>query len=411
MNIYQLNKIFTQTAESLGFEKENSFNILISKDKLPFFIFSPVQKLISNFEEDNKYGQKYIIQECFRHIELKEIIKNPLATTGQLLYSIFDFQYRDMSKVFRFLEEFLIQNLKLKKEQVYIMYDEENIRIKNNILQYNFMDIAYDKNRLICPMPIKKETMYVKVNYHYKGGLIPIINLVFIGQEENLILLDSIIYPERLLFILNNNHNVYEEDFYNDTINIFTTIDDSVKNEIYFGITSHLRMILYFYSLGIRSGAKKANYVVRKLEREVFAYLIIEDIKLCEKDILIIFNSIYENSYFNFNEIKDINYFTENFFNEFIKYKKNLNNIFRKVEEICNIRSLNDEDVKYLHESLGLKKEILIRYLEKNNFKDKIIFSIDKNRQYPYNFNFKENNIDDPLDWAEKRRKTKFYKY
>ncbi|WP_461039479.1 hypothetical protein [Tepidimicrobium xylanilyticum] len=208
--------------------------------------------------------------------------------------------FEDIGKVFEVLEKLLVENLKLSKENLYIMYDENNLQIKKGILKFNFMDMPYDKERLICSMPINKEAMYVKVNYYYRNGLVSIVNLVFIGQKENQILLDSVIYAERLLFILNKHAHVYEEEFYKNTINVLIAIDDEVEKELYYGITSHLRIILYFYSLGIRPSSKKVGYILRKLEMEVFTYLILNNIKLSKEYVLRIFNSIYENSYFNF---------------------------------------------------------------------------------------------------------------
>lgn len=337
----------------------------------------------------------------------------------------------------------MIDKLNLDNNKIYIMYDESNNEVSHTLKKYNLNGIPYDKSRLICNMPIKYESNYIKINYFYRGGLIPIANLVFIDQKEYTTMLDSIIYPERLLFIVNNNKFVYQEKFYEDTVNLINSIILDSKNtsstsqnlqlnnpyislkhnvdnnsfnlRLSCALVSHLRIILYFYTLGITSNSKKSGYILRNMERQVFTYFLIEDLTINENDIYMILDSIYLNGYFNYHTDISLKSISRKIYNEFIIYKNMVKKSLNKVDIRLKSKEVLDlEDIKYFHETLGVNSELLSKHLFKinffndKNFKD--LFQNNDDRQYPYNFEDKLNNIEDPFKWADERRHTKFYK-
>lgn len=255
MNIKDLNKNFIEVASKFGYLNKKPSSIILRNDKPPFFTFSLVQNVMHKFGKDEK--AEYLLQECFRQIPFDEVKNNSLATSTQLIYSIFHYSHVPIKQPFLFLEEILVNTFGLDKEKIHIEYDKSNEHISNTIEELNFNGIATCKDELICNMPIEYESIYLKVNYQYNDGLVPLCNLVFVGQENDTTMVDSVIYPERLLFVLNKNEHIYDECIYTETINIIKSVLPSQEIEFCYALASHIRMISYLYRGRIHSRKPK----------------------------------------------------------------------------------------------------------------------------------------------------------
>lgn len=406
MKIEEINRIFMESANKFGYNKIDENSIVLNRDKHPFLVFSPVQKNLYKFN-GNIIDSEFILQHCMRNIPFKEIQSNPLATQYQLLYSAFNYNYVDVDKIFDLVEDFLCSHLKFNSENIFVMYSEDNVCLENVLDDYKFNKIPYDKQRLVCDIP-NFDSYYVKILYYYKKGLVPVSNLVLIDQKDNLSKIDSIFYTERLKFIIENKDNIYYTDLYYNIINF---LNDRYNSDfsINCAIVSYFRSILILYNNDVIASNKNIGYTLKHMERELFSNMIVNDITVDLNDINMIFNSIVKNFDLKITEHK-ILYFSKLMFDNYKKYYVNIKRNKKEALKLIKTMGVTNEFIKLCLDRYGINKLILKKILIKENH----IFDFDlfqeENRQYPYYFDIKMNNILDPFDWAKQRVKTKFYK-
>lgn len=406
MKIEDINRIFMESANKYGYNKIDENSIVLNRDKHPFLVFSPVQNNLHKFNE-NITVSEFVLQHCMRNIPFKEIQSNPLATQYQLLYSVFNYNHVDIDKIFDLVKDFLCSSLKLEAEKIFVMYSKDNVCLEKVLNNYKFNKIPYDKQRLICDIP-NFDSYYVKILYHYKKGLVPVANLVLIDQKDNLSKIDSIFYPERLKFIIENTDNIYFTDLY---YNIIKLLNDRYNSDfsINSAVISYFRSILILYDNDVIASNKNIGYTLKHMERELFSNMIVNDITVNLDDINIIFNSIAKNFNLKITEYKILD-FSKLVFDNYKKYYANIKRNKKEVLKVVKIMGVTNEFINLCLDRYGINRLILKDILIKEGY----IFDFDlfqeENRQYPYYFDVKMNNILNPFDWAKQRVKTKFYK-
>lgn len=409
MNIHEISMAFTETCQKFHYEPLEEKPLVISRTTPPFFTFSPFQHQIDNFRYANN-GKKFVLQHCLRNISFIELSKNPLATQYQQVYSIFNFAYTNMEAIFELVQEFLVIKLHLDKKKIYIMYDEHNHELDLILKKMNFYTIPYDKNRLLCKIPIENEAVYVKIIYHYNGGVIPIVNLVLIDQKKSNAKIDSIFYPERLLFIVNNVATLYCTDMYNYLV---TTLSktwgiDNAGNVC--AVLAYLKTILVLYINGIRVHSKKIGYVLKHMEQQLFAFLFQNEITITIDQltpVLVELLRILETDHV-YDFTLSINEYADCIVNNYMHYLKNISsNINHVIKDIKKNNLLTEASISTYYTRYGINK-VILKDILKNHFTTMLdtysTLLLERSMQYPYYFDQNLNTITNPIVWANNRR-------
>ncbi|GEM_PF-6023392 len=399
LSYYDLERIIDSAAEASGFGRLIESPVILNSTKLPYFVNSPLQLYIDKFKSVQKEDKDYVLQTCLRNIPFDTLVSNPLQSSLQPLYAFFSFHKMTYQDIFSMVRFICCTTLGLSEDNIYVMYDKAHPTLHKAI---RFPKIPYDYNRLKCPLPIDDSACYVKINYHFNNGLVPIMNLCLVHQDLEGAKVDSILYPERLLFILNENDHPYCEPHFAPTVRL---LQQSFASEaVCCGIANHLRVICYLRIQGLQSGSKGIQYVLRKFERELFVeFFTFPEGEQVLRDAV---ESVVANDILFQQNQPNSDLILDSFIEEFVQYKLML---AKSIAHLNIEAKPSYSQAQTIHSTYGIPPKLLKRVVEKRygvqlNWPEKGVGSP------PYHYKISENNIDDPIKWAESRQKTTFQK-
>lgn len=382
-----------------GFEQFPEQSLILSRERLPFVVGSPLDLYLPKFTDGSAVTCPRALarQTCLRQLSLSALKGQVLQASLQPLYGIFSFQRVTLAEVFSALNALLVETLGLSAEKLYVMYNSDN----EAMAQANpWQALPYPLERLRCPLPIDEEAQYVKINAHYKEGIVPITNLCLICQEGACAQLDGVIYPERLQFILADEPHQYALPPYQVNISLLSQYGMPYPTAC--AVSQHWRTLTYLRATGVRPSAKKLGYILRKFEREAFNTFL-----FCEKALKLV-TALTEHT-MTFDPLLrpwEGKVSAENIFAHFKAYQAQTKKQLRQVK---TGKILTYKEALNLKATYGLYPEVYRAYLEATG-QDVTFVSWPKpvveTPQAPYHFALRDNNITDPKQWAKIRQVT-----
>lgn len=271
-----LSEQFSTQSVKWGYQSLPCKDILIHKEVTPFFRFSPLLNVMDKFTNGVKENPLSVSQLCVRSMEKVKIAHNPIVTNFQKIFAIYSFQQKRLHHYVGFVHDFLIESLGLDKKKLYWQIASDNVAAMRVVREHGFTNIIPSvKEQLVCKIPgLIQEAIYVKILYHYNGGLVPITNLVLIGQDGETSLLDSAFFYDRLLFILEEVESFFDTDNYRPIAECFDNLYKNLPVTDLRVLGSSLRLSTALMIAGLQPGPKKAEYVLRKLIRDISTILL-----------------------------------------------------------------------------------------------------------------------------------------
>ncbi|MDP7992177.1 alanine--tRNA ligase-related protein [Bacillus sp. MHSD_36] len=411
---------FIQLAKKYNYKNSEGKKILRSTNKKPFFTFSPMLDVIDKFTDNSTMQGIYNAQFCIKSIEVYRLLNNPLANNSQRVLSLYNPYQHDISQVFSFCSDFFFNIIGLEKDRIHVLFSEDNPYLQEILHQYQFFNTTQSKSSvLMCKIPnFENKAFYVKFLYFYKNGLVPICNLVLINQEDRKAMIDSVFFLERLTFIKEKKHNIYETYLYSNTLKTLKLHLNRVTDEELCTLAALLRQITILFYEGLLPNNKNANYVLRKIIREFFNLIVDQFASLNEYTVTLWLQSALHDLY-----IYDPNYFSKplpNIYNIFYKELETYySNSQKNLQFLINTGKLDNfqgyisyEDFLKIKDTYGLPYQFLKKYCESNGIilKDNPKELEFKNRTLPYPYPSKKNNEFSSQTWIANSRYGAKYK-
>ncbi|MFD2170756.1 alanine--tRNA ligase-related protein [Tumebacillus lipolyticus] len=401
-----------------GYQSLPSKDILLNKEVTPFFTFSPMLNVLDIFLNGQEETPRSISQLCVRSMGKVKISHNPIVTNFQKLFALYNFQPERLDHYVGFVHDFLIESLGLVKERFYWQIASDNESMMRIVRAHGFTNIISSvKEQLICKIPeLTQEAIYVKILYHYNGGLIPITNLVLIGQKGEISMLDSAFFYDRLLFILEGVESFFETENYRPVAECLDKLYPNLPKPDLRVLGSSLRLATALMLTGLQPGPKKAEYVLRKLIREISTILMQHELEPTnfhwEKMSSAMLKSLYEYEPDLFRgEIIEQDQMVKVFQNEFISFAKNVGAQTKRLVKTLKSRARLEvcfEEIKDLHGTYGIPVELIEKMCKQYGFsceEDPEVVGY-KSKQLPYPFPECRNPNFDPIAWFKQSRFT-----
>lgn len=309
------------------------------------FTFSPVQDIVDRYLTNNSDDKFYYkIQDCYRDSYPDNLV-NPLSVSYQQLISLHCFSPDSkITLISTFIQSLLVEKLQLNIDKIYLIIPDID---RLNILFNDYQTISINRNRLTCKLPLEGKHYYIKIAYHYRGGLVTVANFVLVNYEEenHRFQLDSVIYPQRLAMIQNQGNALFET---HDLFPIKTQLQQqniTALNLINF-IIGTLFTLDKLYEYGCDKH-KRAISTVKKTEKELFFQLAKNHISLADlADIFCYFPHL------SFKQVLEKQ-------QQYTQHTQQ--NIKRATKVIKNAHYLPLTEIKQIHSTFGLYPETVIQ--------------------------------------------------
>lgn len=394
-----------------GYQKIENGSFVSNINEKPYFIFSPYVKFSEFFELKDTNKKGFITQLTLRTNGYYENIKfYPLITPFNLVFSMFSSKQLTISEIVKNVLEIFEGELNLERDKIYWRVPngkKEVIQHLNNINSKNI--IPWPDDLLNHPMPnLNEEGSLLKVEYHYKNGIIPIANLVIIG-EKDLYKLDSVFYIERLNFILNNKNSLFETTSYQYIYNyIKEAFNPTIEDLRYITILLHTSILLI--NENVLPRAKKAGYFTRKYLREFFLYCSKYNVDDMSKIKEIILSLNIDNSYLvfggNSNKPVEMSFIYGVIEEEFKLYKFNLISNLKKIS--YRYKEISVEDLPFLHSTYGIPPEEISLYF---NIEIPVLEDINIENKIDVCYSYDDRDFN-PIQWYQKQLiNNKYYNF
>ncbi|MCP1161321.1 alanine--tRNA ligase-related protein [Bacillus infantis] len=361
IDIHTVKNTIEKQAFRNGFSQIENSSFLHSLEEQPYFIFSPYLLFEDSFKHPITNPKKgYVTQVTFRSNGSYENFRYfPLVTNLNLIFSLFSSQYLTYDEVIRCFDSLIISNFNLNKDNIYWRVPSTNLSLINSLKGNNV--IPWPDVHLDHPIPgIQEKCTLVKIEYHYNDGLIPIANLVFIGDKNGKCKLDSVVYLERLLFILNNSASVLDTPYYNSIMVVLKKGLPTASIEDIRYMSLLLRTSLILLLEGILPQSRKAGYFTRKYLRDFFKlYLATQhnnNLMLMVEEILLSISSISYDENIAVNKGKLLNVFQQEFMNYSDMIRKNINLVTKKFK---GREKLEPEEIEKISSTYGVPLELI----------------------------------------------------
>ena len=383
-----------------GFQLGTPKPLIRSTRRLPYVVSSPLDLYLPYFKQvpKNFPSRMLALQLCLRQLPLVALEQQVLQASLQPLYGVFSFIKQDLFQHFARLKHLLVDQFGLDQRNIYVMYAEDNTAVaKAN----PFQAIPYPKERLQCDLPLPSSAQYVKINYHYRQGLVPVINLCLIQQTGTQVLLDGVLYPERFQFILSHLDHQYALPAYQKTVAQLNAW--GLPYPLACALSQHWRTILYLRACGLQPSAQKLGYVLRKYEREAFNSLLWQ--AEGEEKLVQLARMALRADPILLEEVA-LPPILEHFKAYYQLTKKQL-------KQAPHSGTITYEMALTLKERYGLYPEVYRQYLEDQGADVHFVGWPKKQTEdsvAPYHFDVAKNKIMTPKAWALERIKTPFHK-
>jgi len=159
---------------------------------------------------------------------------------------------------------------------------------------------------------------------------------------------------ERVLAVLQSARDVFETDVFHPLISKIYELAPTVDKRVVRILADHLRASIFLVADGIRPSNKERGYVLRRLVRQIFAYMTRVDIHGdLFREALEVLQRIFGDNYPEIHHDKEILSVLEE---EQEKFQRALVN---GLKELAKYQKISGQDAFYLYETFGLPFELI----------------------------------------------------
>ncbi|WP_222127314.1 hypothetical protein [Bacillus sp. X1(2014)] len=262
----------------IGMGKERNYNVLpevslVRENQDTYYIGSAVMAHMHLFEKKQHTPASYVAaQRIFSSKRLQEIGKYPLATSFEVMLSMFRFGDTDGREALRFAIDFVCKAINGDPGKLIFLAPYE-LGLRNDVLS-----LGISSNRVISWNQSLETSLgdgrptgyYVKMFYPYRHGIIPIGSIGFIESNGKLSV-DSAFFMERLSFVREGLPTFYQDRYFAPLMNM-------VNNHEFFANLSfyeknlwinHIRSIVALLVDGATFDSKGAGHALKKMVRQL----------------------------------------------------------------------------------------------------------------------------------------------
>ncbi len=387
-------------------------------------------KNIFSGKEETKYTKVTTSQICIRvggkHNDLENIGKSTSHNTSFEMLGNFSFSNYFKKDAIHYAWEFLTEEIKIEKENLYISIHKNDCEVKDiwiNQIKINENKIIYgdDSSNFWMmgdtgPCGFCTEIFYKKND----NELLEIWNLVFIQyyadenkelKKLNKFSIDTGMGLERVASIKQNVFDIFKIDIfkelYNATKNILNTEIYNINIKI---IIDHIKTYIFIANEGIVTSNEGRGYILKKLIRKAIINKNIDFknkklYKLIPKYIEIL-NKYYDNIISKHKIIEEIIKYEEK------KFEKTLKFGISYINKIIKNKNITANDVFILYDTYGIPIEVINEIIKKNNLEYDVKAFIDKmNEQKIKSIPKKKKEKSLILNYIHELKKTTFVGY
>jgi len=246
---------------------------LIRENQDTYYVGSAVMAHMHLFEQSNFSRASYITaQRIFSSKRLHDIGKYPLATSFEVMMSIFRFGDDDGREALQFALDFVCEAIHGDPKKMIFLAPYE-LGLRDDVLSLGVPShhvISWSQS-LETNMGSGRPTgYYVKMFYPYRHGIIPVGSIGFIETNGKLSV-DSAFFLERLSFVRERLPSFYQDQY-------FQPLTQIVSNHEFFSKLSfceknlwinHIRSIVALLADGATFTTKGAGHALKKIIRQL----------------------------------------------------------------------------------------------------------------------------------------------
>ncbi|WP_167568701.1 alanine--tRNA ligase [Brevibacillus migulae] len=246
---------------------------LLRENEDTYYVGSAVMAHMHLFEESNLSRATYITaQRIFSSKRLHDIGKYPLATSFEVMLSIFRFGDEDGRDALQFALDFICEAIHGDpKKMIYLAPYELGLRDDVLSLGIPSQHVISWSQSLETNLGSGRPTgYYVKMFYPYRHGIIPVGSIGFIETDGKLSV-DSAFFLERLSFVREKLPSFYQDQY-------FYPLTKIVNHHEFFGKLTfceknlwinHIRSIVALLADGATFTTKGAGHALKKIIRQL----------------------------------------------------------------------------------------------------------------------------------------------
>lgn len=239
-----------------------------------FFVMASVAAHMDLFQpgassEPAKYRT---VQRVFSSSRFEDVGRYPLATSFEVMLSVFRFQDTTSTPALEFTHDFLARSIGASTSDL-IYLAPNAMGLREAVLQKGALEehvVSWDEG---IPLKLGKDRGkgdYIKIFLPYRHGLMPVATLGFMELDGG-IALDSAFFLERLTVVQEGVRTWYEGSHFAPLVATVDSVDilKSLPMEEKYLWSNHLRALLALMRDGAVPSAKGPGHTLRKMARQL----------------------------------------------------------------------------------------------------------------------------------------------